>query len=147
MAIWGNHSPTMYPDWRHATIGGKPAGDVIGDPAWLDQAFIPEVQNRGAAIIKARGASSAASAANAVISSVEAVHAGTGDDWMSLAVVSRGEYGVPEGLLFSYPVTSDGKSHRVVEGIAHGPEGQAALKKTTDELIAEREGVKDLVRG
>jgi malate dehydrogenase len=146
MAIWGNHSPTMYPDYRHALIGGRPATEVIDDAAWFDNDFIPEVQNRGAAIIKARGASSAASAANAVISSVRAVHSGTGDDWMSLAVVSRGEYGVPKGLVFSYPVISDGIGHRVVEGIEHGPEGLAALKKTTDELIAERDGVQDLVR-
>ena len=146
MAIWGNHSPTMYPDYRHALIGGRPAAEVIGDAAWFEGDFIPEVQNRGAAIIKARGQSSAASAANAVISSVQAVHAGTGDDWMSLAVVSQGEYGVPEGLVFSYPVVSDRRTHRVVEGIAHGPEALAALRRTTDELIAERDGVRDLVR-
>src|SRR5262249_26776894 len=113
--------------------------------AWLSGEFIPAVQNRGAAIIKARGASSAASAANAVIDSVRAVHAGAGGDWMSLAVVSRGQYGVPEGLVFSYPVTSDGRSHAVVEGVPHGPEAQAALKATTDELLAERNRVSDLV--
>jgi malate dehydrogenase len=146
MAIWGNHSSTMYPDYRHALIGGRPARDVVGDDAWFESAFIPEVQNRGAAIIKARGQSSAASAANAVITSVQALHSGTGDDWTSLAVVSRGDYGVPEGLVFSYPVTSDGTSHRVVVGLEHGPEARAALQRTTDELIAEREGVRDLVR-
>jgi malate dehydrogenase len=147
MAIWGNHSPTMYPDYRHALIGGRPATDVIEDAAWFERDFIPEVQNRGAAIIKARGQSSAASAANAVISSVQAVHAGTGDDWMSLGVVSRGEYGVPKGLVFSYPVTANELGHHVVEGIEHGPEALAALKRTTDELIAERDGVQELVWG
>jgi malate dehydrogenase len=145
MAIWGNHSSTMYPDYRNALIGGRPAADAIGDDAWLSREFTPMVQNRGAAIIKARGASSAASAANAVIDSVRAVHAGTGDDWMSLAAVSQGQYGVPEGLVFSYPVTSDGRSHHVVDGIQHGAEGQAALQATTEELVAERDGVADLI--
>jgi malate dehydrogenase len=135
----------MYPDYRNALIGGRPAAEVIGDDAWLATAFTPMVQNRGAAIIKARGQSSAASAANAVIDSVRAVNAGTGDDWMSLAVVSQGQYGVPEGLVFSYPVTSDGRTHAVVEGVRQGPEGQAAIKATTDELVAERNGVADLV--
>jgi malate dehydrogenase len=134
----------MYPDYRNALIGGRPAPEVIGDDAWLAGEFIPTVQNRGAAIIKARGVSSAASAANAIIDSVQAVHAG-GDDWMSLAVVSQGQYGVPEGLVFSYPVTSDGRAHAVVEGVRHGPEAQAALEATIDELVAERNGVADLV--
>jgi malate dehydrogenase len=145
MAIWGNHSSTMYPDYRNALIGGRLATAAIGDDAWLANEFTPMVQNRGAAIIKARGQSSAASAANAVIDSVRAVHTGTGDDWMSLAVVSEGQYGVPQGLVFSYPVTSDGCSHAVVEGVQHGPEGQAAIKATTDELVAECNGVADLV--
>jgi malate dehydrogenase len=135
----------MYPDYRNALIGGRPAAQVIGDDAWLANDFTPMVQNRGAAIIKARGQSSAASAANAVIDSVRAVHAGTGGDWMSLAVVSQGQYGAPEGLVFSYPVTSDGRSHAVVEGVRHGSEAQAAIKATTEELIAERDGVADLV--
>jgi len=145
MAIWGNHSSTMYPDYRNALIGGRRAPEAIGDDAWLAGEFIPMVQNRGAAIIKARGQSSAASAANAVISSVTALTRGTGDDVMSLAMVSRGQYGVPEGLVFSYPVRSDGRSHSIVEGLRHGPAAQAALKATTDELVAERDGVRDLI--
>jgi len=145
MAIWGNHSSTMYPDYRNALIGGRPAAEAIGDDAWLTREFTPMVQNRGAAIIKARGQSSAASAANAVIDSVRAVQAGAADDWMSLAVVSQGQYGVPGGLVFSYPVISDGRSHRIVEGVKHGPQAQAAIKATTAELIAERDGVADLV--
>jgi malate dehydrogenase len=145
MAIWGNHSSTMYPDYRNALIGERLAAEVIGDDAWLATEFTPMVQNRGAAIIKARGQSSAASAANAVIDSVRAVHAGAGDDWMSLAIVSNGQYGVPEGLVFRYPVNSDSHAPAVVEGIRHGPDGQAAIKATTDELIAERDGVADLV--
>jgi malate dehydrogenase len=145
MAIWGNHSSTMYPDYRNAMIGDRPAAEVIADDAWLAGEFTPMVQNRGAAIIKARGQSSAASAANAIIDSVRAVQDGTGDDWMSLAVVSQGQYGVPEGLVFSYPVTSDGRSHHVADGVRHGPEAQAAIKTTTDELVAEQAGVADLV--
>jgi len=145
MAIWGNHSPTMYPDYPNATIGGRLVPEVIRDEAWLKNDFVPAVQNRGAAIIKARGQSSAASAANAVIDSVRALHSGTGDDCMSLALVSQGQYGVPKGLVFSYPVMSDGKTHKVVDGIKHAPAAQAALKKTTDELLAERDGVRDLV--
>jgi malate dehydrogenase len=121
MAIWGNHSSTMYPDYRNALIDGRPAPAVIGDDTWLANDFTPMVQNRGAAIIKARGQSSAASAANAVIDSVKAVQTGTGGDWMSLAVVSEGQYDVPKGLVFSYPVVSDGASHKVVEGVSHGP--------------------------
>jgi len=145
MAIWGNHSSTMYPDYPNARIGGRPAMEVIGDDAWFEREFTPAVQNRGAAIIAARGASSAASAANAVISSVLALHAGTGDDVMSLALVSEGQYGVPEDLVFSYPVRSDGRTHSVLEGVTHGPEALAALRRTTDELIAERDAVRDLV--
>ena len=147
MAIWGNHSSTMYPDYPNTLIGGRPASEVIGDEAWLANDFVPEVQNRGAAIIKARGQSSAASAANAVISSVRAVHAGTGDDCMSLATVSKGEYGVPKGLVFSYPVASDGRSHHVVEGVKHDAKAEALIQITTEELVAERDGVKDLVPG
>jgi malate dehydrogenase len=145
MAIWGNHSSTMYPDYRNALVGGRPAPAVIGDDAWLANDFTPMVQNRGAAIIKARGQSSAASAANAVIDSVKAVQTGTAGDWMSLAVVSDGQYGVPKGLVYSYPVTSDGASHKVVEGVSHGAEAQTALKATAAELAAERDGVADLI--
>jgi malate dehydrogenase len=146
MAIWGNHSPTMYPDYRNALIGGRAAAEVIGDDDWLEREFTALVQNRGAAIIQARGQSSAGSAANAIIDSVRAVHTGT-SDWMSLAVVSRGDYGVPEGLVFSYPIVSDGRSHQVVSGIAHGPDAMEALRRTRDELVAERDGVRDLVPG
>ena len=145
MAIWGNHSSTMYPDYPNATIGGRPATEVVGDDAWFESDFTPLVQNRGAAIIAARGQSSAASAANAVIASVRALAVGTGDDCMSLALVSQGQYGVPDGLVFSYPVRSDGTHWSVVDGLKHGPFAQAALRGTTDELLAERGAVRDLV--
>ena len=144
MSIWGNHSSTMYPDYENALIDGRPAPEVIGDDAWFDQDFIPAVQNRGAAIIKARGQSSAASAANAVIDSVRAIHAGTGDDWMSLATVSRGEYGVEKGLVFSYPVSANDLGHHVVPHVRHGDRARQMIEATTEELIGERDAVRDL---
>ena len=138
--IWGNHSATQYPDAFNARIGGRPAHEVIDDHAWLRGEFIETVQKRGAAIIAARGASSAASAASAIVDSVKALHGGTpAGDWASMAVLSHGQYGVPEGLSFSYPITSDGQKWEVVEGLAHDAEAQDRLRVTTDELVQERE--------
>ena len=112
MTIWGNHSATQFPDFAHARIDGKPVPEVITDTAWLQGEFIETVQKRGAAVIEKRGQSSAASAAHAAIDSVNSVHFATpGDDWHSLAVASTGEYGVPEGLQFGFPVRSDGTDH------------------------------------
>lgn len=146
LAIWGNHSATQYPDFYNATIGGKPATDVIDDIEWLQNDFISTVQKRGAAIIEARGASSAASAAAAVIDSVQAIINPTpADDCTALAVISRGEYGVPEGLQFGFPITSDGKSWKVKEGLTTNEFGLAKGKITTDELVAERNDVADLL--
>jgi malate dehydrogenase len=145
VTIWGNHSLTQYPDAYHAQIDGQPALEMIGDRAWVESAFIPAVQKRGSAIIKARGASSAASAANAILDSVRAVHAGTPDgDWTSLAVVSRGEYGVPEGLVCSFPVASDGRSWRIIEGLEHDAEAWRRITMSTDELRDERRQVVEL---
>jgi malate dehydrogenase len=145
LAIWGNHSATQFPDFAHARIDGRPAPEVIGDPDWLERAFIETIQKRGAAVIEARGASSAASAAHAAIESVQSVWMPTpGDDWHSLAIASRGEYGVPEGLQFGYPVRSDGSSWQVVEGLEHDAFAQERLKITTDELVAERDEVRRL---
>ncbi|HEY7136145.1 MAG TPA: malate dehydrogenase [Acidimicrobiia bacterium] len=147
VAIWGNHSATQYPDFRNARIGGRTAPDVIGDPQWLQTTFLETVQKRGAAVIEARGASSAASAANAAIDSVVSIRTATpGDDWVSLAVCSRGEYGVPEGLQFGFPVRSDGNGGwQVVEGLDHDDFAREKLKITTDELLAERDDVADLI--
>jgi malate dehydrogenase len=143
LAIWGNHSATQFPDFAHARIDGKPAPDVIGDPDWLEQQFIETIQKRGAAVIEARGASSAASAANAAIDSVRSVWEPTpGDDWHSLAVASRGEYGAPEGLQFGYPVRSNGSSWQIVDGLEHDAFARERLKITTDELVAERDEVR-----
>jgi malate dehydrogenase len=146
MAIWGNHSATQYPDFRNARIGGRAAPDAIGDEPWLRGPFIETVQKRGAAVIEARGASSAASAANAAINSVVSIRTATpSGDWTSLAVCSRGEYGVPAGLQFGFPVRTDGSEWQVVEGIEHDAFAREKLKITTDELVAERDEVRDLI--
>jgi malate dehydrogenase len=146
MAIWGNHSATQYPDAWNARIGGRPVPEVIGDHDWLRGEFISTVQKRGAAIIAARKLSSAGSAAAAVIDSVNAIAGGTAaGDWTSLAVPSRGEYGVPEGLQFGYPVASDGASWHVVEGIEHDADAQERIRKTTEELLQEQSLVKELI--
>jgi malate dehydrogenase len=145
VAIWGNHSATQFPDFAHAQIGGKPAPEVIGDPDWLEQEFIGIVQKRGAAVIEARGSSSAASAAHAAIESVQSVVNPTRKgDWHSLAVCSTGQYGAPEGLQFGFPVRSDGKKWTVVDGIEHDDFAKSRIKITTDELVAERDEVKSL---
>jgi malate dehydrogenase len=147
VAIWGNHSATQFPDFAHALIGGKPATEVIDDTAWLEGDFLTTVQKRGAAIIDARGLSSAASAANAAIDSVVSIAGATpGDDFTSLAVVSNGEYGIPEGLQFGFPVRSNGAGGwTVVEGLAHGEFATERIRITTDELEAERADVMDLL--
>ena len=146
MAIWGNHSATQYPDATNARIDGRPAPEVIKDRAWLRGEFITTVQKRGAAVIEMRGLSSAGSAANAAIDSVNSIHTPTAKgDWHSLAVVSRGEYGTPEGLQFGFPVRSKGNGWEVVEGIEHDDDARELIKKTTEELLQERELVKGLV--
>lgn len=146
IAIWGNHSATQYPDARNARIAGLPVFDVISDHGWLKGKFIEIVQKRGGAVIEARGASSAASAANAVIDSVVSIRTPTAwGDWHSLAVVSHGEYGIPEGLQFGFPVKSDGEHWEVVTGLPHDDEALRRIKTTTDELMQELEMVKGLV--
>ena len=147
VAIWGNHSATQFPDYAHALIGGKPATEVIADVDWLQGEFITTVQKRGAAIIDARGLSSAASAANAAIDSVVSIRTATeGDDFTSLAVVSNGEYGIPEGLQFGFPVrTTDNGGCTVVEGLSHDAFATERIRLTTEELEAERADVADLL--
>lgn len=146
MAIWGNHSATQYPDARNARIAGMGAFDVIDDHGWLKGKFIETVQKRGAEVIEKRGLSSAASAANAVVDSVNSIRTATPwGDWTSLAVVSHGEYGTPEGLQFGFPVKTDGKNWEVVEGIQHDDDAKDRIRKTTEELLQERELVKGLV--
>ena len=147
LAIWGNHSATQFPDFANARIDGKPATEVIDDAAWLQGDFITTVQKRGAAVIEARGLSSAASAANAAIDSVAAIHNGTrGDAWTSLAVVSNGEYGVPQGLQFGFPVRANGQGGwTVVEGLSHDEFATERIRVTTEELLAERADVENLL--
>jgi malate dehydrogenase len=147
LAIWGNHSATQFPDFANARIDGKPVTEVITDTAWLQGDFISTVQKRGAAIIEARGLSSAASAANAVIDSVVSITTPTpADDFTSLAVISKGEYGVPEGLQFGFPVRSDGNGGwTIVEGLEHGEFATDRIRVTTEELEAERSDVASLL--
>jgi malate dehydrogenase len=146
MAIWGNHSATQYPDAKNARIAGMGVYDVISDHGWLKNEFIKTVQTRGAKVIEARGLSSAASAANAVIDSVNSIRTPTPwGDWHSLAVVSHGEYGVPEWLQFGFPVKSDGTNWEVVSGLEHDNDAKERIRITTEELIQERDLVKELV--
>ena len=145
MIIWGNHSSTQYPDLNHATIDGKPARTLV-DEQWVTSTFIPVVQQRGAAVIKARGSSSAASAASAAIDHVRDWIAGTAEgDWASMAVPSDGSYGIKEGIIYSYPVTCRGGSYQVVQGLEIDAFSRARMEATEKELREEREGVKDLI--
>ncbi|MDP8975432.1 MAG: malate dehydrogenase [Actinomycetota bacterium] len=146
VAIWGNHSATQFPDFANATISGRPAASVIDDEEWLRGDFVSAVQQRGAAIIAARGASSAASAANAVVDSVRSVIEPTSDgDNVALAVASQGQYEIPEGLQFGFPVLSDGFSWRVADGFELDDYAREKLRITTDELLEEREAVRELL--
>jgi len=147
LAIWGNHSSTQFPDVYHATIGGRPAAEVIGDEAWLQGDFIKTVQQRGAQIIKARGASSAASAANAVVDTVRNITQPTGEIFSAaVPAPAGGGYGVPQGLVFSYPLRATAPGTvEIVQGIEHGAWAQAKIDATRNELLEEREAVKDLI--
>jgi len=147
VTIWGNHSATQYPDVYHAEINGSNAASVINDDAWVKETFIPTVQKRGAAIIAARGASSAASAANAAINHVQTWYNGTAaGDWASMAIPSNGEYGAPKGVIFGYPVTvKDGKIS-IVEGLSLTDFDKQMLANTGQELMEERAGVEHLLK-
>jgi len=146
MTIWGNHSATQYPDFYSAKIGGKPAAEIINDEPWLKDTFIPKVQKRGAAIIKARGTSSAASAANAIIDSVYklTVPTPTGETF-SMCLCSDGSYGTPEGLIISLPCRSDGQNVKVVTDVALNEFSRAKFDASVQELSEEREAVKHLI--
>ena len=152
VAIWGNHSATQFPDVSHATVRGEPAlealaqrlGGLAAAETWLEEEFIPRVARRGAEIIEVRGSSSVASAAHAAIEHVRDEQTGTG--WTSAAIVSRGEYGVPEGLVSSFPVFSDGSGYRVIEGLPIDDRARAGIDRSVAELVAERDAVRDLGR-
>ena len=146
MTIWGNHSATQYPDFYSALIGGKSAAEVINDEAWLKDEFIPTVQKRGAAIIAARGSSSAASAANGIVDSVRKLTTPTpAGDSFSMCICSDGSYGVPAGLIASFPIKSDGTKYEIVQGIELNAYSQSKLDATVAELADEREAVKALL--
>jgi malate dehydrogenase len=145
VTIWGNHSATQYPDISHALVKGKPAKSLV-DQAWLEQSFIPTVQQRGAAVIKARGASSAASAASAAIDHIRLWVSGTSqDDWTSMAVPADGSYGIAEGVVYSYPVTCKGGDYQIVQGLSIDEFSRTRMQTTETELREEREGVKELL--
>ncbi len=145
LTIWGNHSSTQYPDIFHARVADQPARDLVGDATWLTDEFIPTVQRRGGAIIEARGASSAASAANAAVDHMrDWVGATPDDDWTSMAVVSDGAYGVPEGLVSSFPVTTAAGAYQVVEGLEIGEFSRVRIDASVAELAAERDTVRSL---
>ena len=146
VAIWGNHSDTQYPDFANATIGGKPAPQVITDASWFTTDFIPTVAKRGSAVIKARGASSAASAANAALESVRSASIATpSGEWFSAGVVSDGSYGIAPGLIYSFPLTSNGKTWTIVPNLPISEDARKRIDASADELKAEREAVKDLL--
>jgi len=148
LAIWGNHSATQYPDFYHARIGGRPATEVITDEAWLRDTFIPAVQQRGAAVIKARGASSAASAANGAVDTVKSLVTPTStDEWHSVAVCSDGSYGVEAGLISSFPIRSNGQDWEIVQGVQLDPFSRERIDRSVAELKEERGMVADLIKG
>jgi len=146
VVIWGNHSATQYPDFYNATINGRPATEIITDEPWLKGAFIETVQKRGAAVIKARGLSSAASAANAVIDTVRNIITPTpGGEFFSAAVVSDGSYGIEQGIIFGFPLRSDGNGYTIVQDLKHNEFAKAKIKITLDELLAEKQAVAHLI--
>jgi malate dehydrogenase len=145
LTIWGNHSATQYPDLFHAEVGGKNAAEAVGDQDWLENTFIPTVAKRGAAIIDARGASSAASAANAAIDHIHTwVNGSPEGDWTSMAIPSDGSYGVPEGLISSFPVTCKDGEYSIVQGLEIDEFSQSKIDATVKELSEERDTVKQL---
>jgi malate dehydrogenase len=145
ITIWGNHSATQYPDLFQAEVGGQKLWPMINDQAWLEGTFIPTIQKRGAAIIDARGASSAASAANAAIDHIRDWVNGTRDgDWVTMGIPSDGSYGIPEGVIYGYPVTCRNGSYQIVQGIDVSPFSRARMDATHKELLEERDAVKDM---
>jgi len=145
MSIWGNHSATQYPDVFHAEVDGQNAAKLINDQAWIEGTFIPTVQKRGAAIIEARGLSSAASAANAAIDHVRDWVHGT-QDWVSMGIPSDGSYGIAEGLMFGYPVTCSGGKYTIVQGLEHNDFAKAKIAATQKELQEERAAIAHLLK-
>jgi malate dehydrogenase len=145
LAVWGNHSPTMYADYRFATIGGAGVKAMINDEVWNKDTFLPTVGKRGAAIIAARGVSSAASAANAAIDHMRDWALGTNGKWVTMGVPSNGEYGIPKDVMFGFPVTTENGEYKIVEGLAIDAFSQERINLTLKELTDEQDGVKHLL--
>jgi len=145
LIVWGNHSPTMYPDIRFATVDGKPAKQLVNDDAWYRDTYIPTVGKRGAAIIEARGLSSAASAANAAIDHVRDWLLGSNGKWVTMGVASDGSYGVPEDVIYGVPCTTVGGKYEVIKGLEIDEFSRSKMDNTLNELLEERDGVKHLL--
>ena len=145
LVVWGNHSPTMYPDYRFATIDGKSVKDSINDPVWNKDTFIPTVGKRGAAIIEARGLSSAASAANAAIDHIRDWVLGTNGKWVTMGIPSKGEYGIPAEVIYGYPVVCENGEYKMVEGLGIDEFSRERMNHTLNELLEEQAGVKHLL--
>lgn len=145
LVVWGNHSPTMYPDYRFATIDGKSVKDSINDPVWNKDTFIPTVGKRGAAIIEARGLSSAASAANAAIDHIRDWVLGTNGKWVTMGIPSKGEYGIPAEVIYGYPVVCENGEYKMIEGLEIDEFSRERMNHTLNELLEEQAGVKHLL--
>jgi malate dehydrogenase len=145
LVVWGNHSPTMYPDYRFATIDGKSVKDAINDAAWNKEVFIPTVGKRGAAIIDARGLSSAASAANAAIDHIHDWVLGTNGKWVTMGIASKGEYGIPADVIYGFPVICENGEYKMVEGLEIDEFSRERMTHTLNELLEEQAGVKHLL--
>jgi malate dehydrogenase len=146
MIVWGNHSPTMYPDYRFAAIGGQPAPKVVNDEQWYRNVFIPTVGKRGAAIIEARGLSSAASAANAAIDHVRDWLLGTNGKWITMGIPSDGSYGIPEGTIYGFPVTCSAGRYQLIKGLEIDEFSRSKMDATLKELEEERDAIKHLLK-
>jgi malate dehydrogenase len=145
LVVWGNHSPTMYPDYRFATIDGKSVKDAINDAAWNKDVFIPTVGKRGAAIIEARGLSSAASAANAAIDHIHDWVLGTNGKWVTMGIPSKGEYGIPAEVIYGFPVVCENGEYKMIEGLEIDEFSRERMTHTLNELLEEQAGVKHLL--
>jgi malate dehydrogenase len=145
LTVWGNHSPTMYPDFRHAWVGDDRVAKLVTDEKWIRETFIPTVGKRGAAIIEARGLSSAASAANAAIDHVHDWVMGSGGQWVTMGVPSDGSYGIPEDVIYGMPCTTEGGDYKIVKGLEIDPFSREKMDATLKELLEERDGVKHLL--
>ncbi|MEG2359546.1 malate dehydrogenase, partial [Acinetobacter sp.] len=146
MTVWGNHSPTMYADYRFATVNGESLKDKINDAAWNKDVFLPTVGKRGAAIIEARGLSSAASAANAAIDHMRDWALGTNGKWVTMGIPSDGSYGIPEGVMFGFPVTTENGEYKIVQGLEIDEFSRERINFTLNELEEERAAIADMVK-